>query len=269
MHPLPHTERGVDAVAAAAGAYSPQVPWRQALAVQAGAALLIFALALLAQGGALRGSDAMTWAWLQGVAAASLARGLGMRLWWLPMHALFVPALIWALGSGISPVYALGAFCLLASLYWGVSRTRVPLFLSSRAAVQALADLLPRERSFAFLDLGCGLGGVLSRLARACPSGRYYGIEAAPLPFLLSRARAALRARSCRIAWGDFRKLDLGRYDVVYAYLSPAAMGGLWQQARREMRPRSLLISNSFAIPGVPPARTLRAGGSLLLLWRM
>ena len=94
----------------------------------------------------------------------------------------------------------------------------------------------------------------------------------APLPFLLSWLRAALGARSCRISWGDFHDLDLGRYDVVYAYLSPAAMHELSQKAKREMRAGTLLISNSFAIPGVPPLLTVATGAgdeARLLLWRM
>jgi hypothetical protein len=195
-----------------------------------------------------------------------------MDAWWLPIHALFVPGLVWTQGFGLPPVYALAVFCVLASLYWGVYRTRVPLFLSSRATAQAVAELLPRERSFTFIDLGCGLGGVLASLARARPAGHYYGIESAPVPFLLSWLRAAFAAQSCRISWGDFQNLDLGRYDVVYAYLSPAAMGDLWNKASREMRCGSLLISNSFDIPGVPPALTVatgKRGDSRLLLWRM
>jgi SAM-dependent methyltransferase len=258
-------------MAGSAGAYPARVPLPQAAAAQAGASLVILALTALFPAAAAN-SDAMTWALLQGIVAARLGRGLGMEAWWLPIHALFVPGLVWTLQFGLPPVYALAAFCILASLYWGVSQTRVPLFLSSRAAAQAVADLLPPEGRFTFLDLGCGLGGVLASLARARPAGRYYGIESAPVPFLLSRLRAALVARSCRISWGDFRDLDLGRYDVVYAYLSPAAMGDLWHKASREMRSGSLLISNSFAVPGVPPALTVATGAqvnSRLLLWRM
>lgn len=273
MPPLPNPERV--AVAGAASAYRARVPLRQAAAAQAGASLLVLALlALTAPGSdAAAGSgNAMAWAMLQGIVAASFGRALGMEAWWLPIHVLFVPGLVWTLALGLPPAYALGAFCLMASLYWSVSRTRVPLFLSSRAATHAVADLLPQGRSFSFLDLGCGLGGVLACVARARPAGRYYGIESAPLPFLLARLRAALVGRSCRISWVDFRDLDLGPYEVVYAYLSPAAMGELWLKARREMRCGSLLISNGFAIPGVPPALTVAtgaAGDSRLLLWRM
>ena len=272
MLPLPSPERPGEAPATPVHAYQARVPLLQAAAVQVGASLAITALAFLVPAPAVAHTDAMAFALMQGIVAARLARGLGMDSWWLAIHALFVPGLVWTLGLGLSPAYALAAFCLLASLYWGVSRTRVPLYLSSRAATQAVAELLPQERSFSFLDLGCGLGGVLAYLARARPAGCYFGIEAAPVPFLLSRLRAAFRAPSCRISWGDFRDLDLGSYDVVYAYLSPAAMRPLWDKARREMHSGSLLISNGFAIPGVPPALTLATGAlgdSRLMLWRM
>ncbi len=264
---LPSPERVAEA--GPAGGYPARVPLARAAAAQAGALLLILALTAVFPAAAAADGDVMTWALLQGIVAAGLGRGLDMETWWLPIHALFVPGLVWMLGLGLPPVYAFSAFCLLASVFWGVSRTRVPLFLSSRAAAQAVAGLLPPDGNFSFLDLGCGLGGVLTCLARARPAGCYHGIESAPVPFLLSRLRALLGAPSCRITWGDFRDLDLGRYDVVYAYLSPAAMGGLWQKASREMRSGSLLISNSFAVPGVPPALTLATGGSRLLLWRM
>lgn len=270
--PPPDHEHVVDAVAVPVGAYAARVPLALAVAVQIGASLLVLALMILIPAATGGGADAMSWALAQGIVTARLARGLSMAPWWFPIHALFAPALVWILGFGLSPLYPLGAFGLLLSLYWNVSRTRVPLFLSSRAAVRAVADLLSQEQSFTFLDLGCGLGGVLSRLARARPAGRYYGIEAAPVPFLASRLRAALGAQSCHITWGDFRNLDLGQYDVVYAYLSPAAMGDLWRKARREMRSGSLLISNGFAIPGVPPTLALVTDAhsdSGLFLWRM
>ena len=272
MLPLPSPERVIDAAAESAGEYPVRVPLLRAAAAQAAAFLLILALKALDPAAAAANGDAMAWAWVQGIVAARLGRGLGMETWWLPIHALFVPTLVWMLGLGLPPLYSLGAFFLLASVYWGVARTRVPLFLSSRAAARAVAELLPQERSFTFIDLGSGLGGILSCLARVRPQGRYYGIESAPVPFLLSRLRQALWVQSYQVSWGNFQNLDLGRYDVVYAYLSPAAMTGLWDKARREMRTGSLLISNSFAVPGVPPAFMVATGArdsSRLLLWRM
>lgn len=254
----------------AAGPYSPRVPLLRAAAAQIGASLAVLVLALGIAGVTGGNPSVMPLAVAQGIAAACLARALAMDAWWLPIHALFVPGLIWMLGFAMSPLYPLAAFLVLLAMYGGVFRTRVPLFLSSRAAVTAVAGLLPSRQDFTFLDLGCGTGGVLRSLARQHPAGSYHGIETAPLPFLLSWLRAAFGSNAGSIRWGDFHDLDLAHYDVVYAYLSPAAMDDLWCKARREMRPGSLLISNGFAIPGVRSTATLVTDGdSRLFVWRM
>jgi hypothetical protein len=45
----------------------------------------------------------------------------------------------------------------------------------------------------------------------------------------------------------------LSDYDVVFAFLSPAAMPALWRKASAEMRPGTLLLSYEFSIPGTTP----------------
>jgi hypothetical protein len=272
MPPLPSIEPALDTIPSVNGIYAERVPLAAAAAAQGMAVVTVLLLIAIMPGDSASGVHPLSWALVQGLAAAAIGRSLRMEPWWIPIHALFVPGLVWILAYQPPPEFALILFCLLASVYWGVSRSRVPLFLSSPAAARAVADLLPRDRDFSFLDLGCGLGGVLAHLARARPLGRYHGVELAPVPFLLCRLRAALIGRNCRVSWQDFNTLDLGRYEVIYAYLSPAAMDGLWEKATREMRPGSLLISNSFSVPGVQPAFSRPAGTgceSRLLVWRM
>ena len=272
MPPAQSLDSVLDAEDEPGDAWSPRVPLLKAVTAQSVASVLILSLALLAPQ-ALRHEAAMAWALAQGVVAALLGRFLRMESWWLPIHVMFVPGLAWGVGLGLSPLYALAAFLLMASFYWGVTKTRVPLFLSSRGAVRALATQVPGQGRFNFADLGCGLGGVLGQLARTHPSGRYVGVEAAPAPFLWSWLRSLASGGRIRIRWADLQTLDLGRYDVVYAYLSPAAMPGLWDKAMLEMRPGSLLVSNCFSIPGAPsPTSTVATGdrnGSLLLIWRL
>ena len=70
----------------------------------------------------------------------------------------------------------------------------------------------------------------------------------------------------------DFWAENLGTYDVVYAFLSPAAMPELWRKARAEMKPGTLLISNSFLVPGVEPDRIVPLAGrgsNALYLYRL
>jgi hypothetical protein len=39
----------------------------------------------------------------------------------------------------------------------------------------------------------------------------------------------------------------------VYAFLSPVPMAEVWRKATEELRPGSLLVSNSFPVEGVTP----------------
>jgi len=108
-------------------------------------------------------------------------------------------------------------------------------------------------------------------IAKVRPDCQMLGIEVAPLPWLISHARGRWRRSTARFVLGDYHKLDFREFDVVFAYLSPAAMPALWQKASAEMRPGSLLISYEFEIPGLPPALQQPIGetGKVLYGWIM
>jgi len=209
--------------------------------------------------------------WVEGICAALGGLLFGLPLWWLPINAFFFPTAHALLTVQLSPNFYLAGLCALLLCNVAAWRNRVPLFLSSRRAAAVVANLLPRGGGFRLLDLGCGTGSFLTDVARVRPDGRYSGIEMAPLPYLLGGLRAYGR-RNMRVLWGDFWRLDLSSYDVVYAYLSPAPMGRLWEKARAEMRPGSLFISNDFCVPGVAPTQTIRVGDrmhSTIYVWTM
>ncbi len=211
----------------------------------------------------------VTWIVLEGVLAAALAWVIGLPIWWLVINALFGPLVVWMNQFEIQSGWFLGAFVLLASLFWTTFRSRVPLYLSGKRAHDALAALLPRGARF--LDLGCGFGGLLLALARNRQDGQFCGCEIAPLPALIATLRARGRANAS-IRRADFWKTDLRAFDVVYAFLSPVPMPELWLKARREMHPGALLISNTFVVPGVAPDKVIALHDyrdSALHIWRM
>lgn len=193
---------------------------------------------------------------LGGVLAALVGRAVGLSPWWLPINLAFWPAIVLAYSLAIRPAWFLVGFGLLLAVYWSVVHSRVPFYLTGSKALGALARLLPAGRSFRFVDLGAGTGRVLRRLAVARPEGEYLGIESAPLPFLAAYLRCAVSPDRWRMQWGNFWHADLARYDVIYAYLSPAPMADLLRKLQAEMKPGSLFISNTFALPGVMPAET-------------
>ena len=209
---------------------------------------------------------------LQGGLAAVTGHLLGLPRWWLPISLLFMPAVV--LGQQLDwPVWLPASmFALLLLANWNSLGERVPLYLSSAPAERALQQLLdPLPDDAAFIDLGSGLAGSLTRLARANPQRQFHGVESAPLVFLLGWLRS-LPLANCRVRYGSLWQIDLAPYALVYCFLSPAPMPRVWDKAQAEMGHGSLLVSNSFAIPGVAPAQRIelhdwRAGA--LLVWCM
>lgn len=240
-----------------------------ALLIQMASMLLVFLLIVSQSSIAL---SLFEWAIVQGFLAGLASYYFRMPLWWIPIHLIFMPLSIATLALNISSLWFLLLFVGLLLIYGKTYKTQVPLYLSSKSVNKALESLLPPHDDFSFIDLGSGCGGLLKNLAKVHKNGRFYGIESAPLPFLISKLRNMFRITGCKIVWGDFWKHDFSQYDVVYAYLSPVPMESLWKKARQEMRPGSLLISNTFAIPGITPYKSIQLddfSNSTLYLWKI
>nr|WP_308495535.1 class I SAM-dependent methyltransferase [Duganella guangzhouensis] len=192
--------------------------------------------------------DYVRLALVQGLVAAGLAWKFGLAAWWRAIQLLFPLALLTALALQL-PSWLFGAgFVLLLGWYWSTFRTQVPYYPSGPVVWDAVRQLLPRDRAPRVIDIGSGLGGLTLYLARVRPDADAVGIELAPLPWLVSWLRAKLARSRARFLLGDYEKLDFSQFDLVFAYLSPAAMSGLWRKAAAEMRPGSMLCSYEFII---------------------
>lgn len=226
-------------------------PLRQ-LALQFAAVMAVLSLAWPYYG--LRG-EALPWpetALLIGAAGAVLATITRQPWWWRVMHALFAP-LAWLVSlAEIDPGWFLLAFGLLLLVYRGAVTGQVPLYLSNRSTATALLALLPAGTARC-CDLGAGIGSVLRPLAEARSDAHFTGVENAPATWLcgwlLTRPYRNLDWRMASL-WDT----PLGGFDVVYAFLSPAPMARLWQKAQAEMKPGTLFVSNSFAVPDQVPS---------------
>lgn len=208
---------------------------------------------------------------LQGLCAALIGERLGLSVWWRPLNLAFVPGLVLLQDHALPPWLLLAGFVVLLLLNWNALVERVPLYLTGAPAERQLsARLATLPAGFRFVDLGSGLGGTLSRLAKAYPDGQFLGVETAPLAFVLCWLRCLPRD-NCRVRFRSLWRVDLGDFDAVYCFLSPAPMPALGQKASAQMKPGALLISNSFEIPGVPAEESLPLDdwrGSQLLVWR-
>jgi len=242
--------------------------------LRAGLALVLAYLLLLgtARSGLLPpGLQGPRAVWLMGILAAALGRALRLAPGWVAPLLVLPWLLDFALRQALPAwVWPAGLLALLL-VYGGGLFTRVPLYHSNRAAWAALEGLCPPSL-LRFADLGAGFGGPLAHLARRRPDGFFLGVEASPLTFLVAWLRTLPVRSNCKMELGTLWNLDLSGFDVVYAFLSPAPMPRLWEKARREMRPGTLLVSHTFEVPGqVPEARIPLPGRSdaCLFLYRL
>ena len=220
--------------------------------------------------------DPLSFALLCGILAAMLSHLAGLARWWLLIQLLFAPTLVLMLKLNVPSGIYLAAFLVMLAVYWSTFRSQVPLYLSSKRVWKTLEELLPpleAGKHFSFMDIGSGMGGVLTHLSTVRPDGRYFGVENAPLPYLLSRFRIKLgKHPNCHVMWDSLWGCNLASYDVVFAYLSPVPMEQLWDKVKREMRPGTLFISNSFAVPENPPQYSISLDDlhhSTLHIWHM
>lgn len=211
------------------------------------------------------------WTAVAGAIAALVGAAIGMASWWALINLIFPPSVYAAMTLAIPGWIFLALFTALVAVYWN-SVQGVPLYLTNRTTWAGLADLLPKEQSVTFADLGCGIGGTLRYLAKIREDSVFTGIESAPIPLAIAKIRTLFGGRgNIYLRYGDMWNVDLSEFDVVYAFLSPAPMERLFEKARLEMKPGSMFISNSFVVPGESPTEFVEVPDgqkTKLLIWR-
>ena len=207
----------------------------------------------------------------QAVCSSCLAFLLGLDWWWVVIEFIFPPAVIGSLLFDLPTSFSFFAFFLMLLLFWSTFRTQVPYYPSKSNLPPVILELLPVASPFNFIDVGSGLGGLLINLKKKRPDGQFEGVEIAPLPWCLSVMRAWLFRVDIQLKLKNYMKCDFSQYDVIFAYLSPAAMPGLWEKAHAEMRPGSMLMSYEFIIPDVPPDIEINSADNspVLYVWRI
>ncbi len=227
--------------------------------------MLWFFVAQLLGGGVIAGlvvaqvlaiHSLLTFALLQGVCSAAFSAALRGPRWWIPLHLIFLPGVVLVSGMHLDSGWFLAAFLALVLIYWSTFQSRVPLYLSNAATAQALLELIPGDSGLRIADAGCGTGSLLLQLAQGRPGSYFEGMEVAPLPWLAAWLKLRKLPNSL-VRWGSFWSWSFAEQDIVYVFLSPVPMTRVWNKARAEMRPGTLLVSNSFAIPGVEPERVI------------
>ena len=206
---------------------------------------------------------------IQGVFAALISYWRRMRLWWLPIQFVLPSATLFFLALQISPTWYLFVFLILLMVFWGAIFSRVPLYLSGTQVWDEVLGLIPQKEGLKILDVGSGIGGPALYFAKKRPDMLVHGVEISPFLWLVSCLRRAVTRSSARFFLRNYQNMHFGKYDVVFAYLSPVVMDDLWVKAKKEMKRGSLFLSFEFVVEDVEPQIRMEIGKKILFGWRI
>lgn len=207
---------------------------------------------------------------MQALSAVALCMLASMAVWWRWIHGTF-PLAMFAMSMWSIPneVYLVG-FIMSLSIFWTTFRSQVPFFPSRPIVREKVAALIPDDQAARMIDIGSGLGDLSMHIADAKKQCQVEGIEIAPMPWFISALRAWCSKSSAKFTLGNYHELNFATYDLVFAYLSPAAMPTLWEKAKQEMQVGSLLVSYEFEIPNAKPSFTIQNGSApTIYVWEM
>lgn len=184
-----------------------------------------------------------------GVLAGFISYFLALPVWWQRINSGFA-LLVFIFYSWQLPTWIyLAVFTVLLAMYWNTLMTRVPYYPSNLLVWEAVEKLLPTRSSIKVLEIGSGMGGFSRYLSKRNPTIAVTGLETAPLPWLISYVLAKLERAPCHLKRKNYTQEDFSQYDLIYAFLSPAAMPQLHVQARQELHQEACIVSYMFDWP--------------------
>ncbi|MFA5040951.1 MAG: class I SAM-dependent methyltransferase [Bdellovibrionales bacterium] len=178
---------------------------------------------------------------------------------------LLVAMLAWFAWSAAHPLTWYSLFPLLCFGYAGYrivfeltfNRKNVPSLATGYKGRRKIAEILRRDADqrgkevYTVVDLGSGRGELARRIAKNIPNAKVIGIELARIPFLqASFIQKWLGPKNVSYLCCDFWPYDCSNVDAVVFYLTPRLAEQVGEKLRRELKPRSIIISHTFPLSG-------------------
>ena len=125
----------------------------------------------------------------------------------------------------------------------------------NRVVLDVLHEINPTGR---VVELGSGWGTLALRIGKRLPQCSVVGYENSPVPYVVSKLlRVVMSVPSVVFTRADFYAVSLSDFDVAVCYLYPGAMEKLREKFVSELRPGTLVMSHTFAVPGWEPERVV------------
>lgn len=134
-------------------------------------------------------------------------------------------------------------------------KTAVPWAKAPMSGLDDILQALNLPAGSLIYDLGCGDGRFLF-LAEG-KGLKAIGYELAFYPYLKARAQKFLKNSSVKIENKDFFKQDFSQADAIFIFLTASVMEKIGHKLKKALRPKTIVASYGFEIPGWKTSRVL------------
>lgn len=130
-----------------------------------------------------------------------------------------------------------------------------PFVPSNRRTLDLMLEKAHLKKGTLVYDLGCGDGRLLIRAEKKY-SIQGIGYENAPIAFLIGLLNKIIHRSHVSLRFKNFFKSSLKDADFIFLYLGPEVQVKLAPKLKKECRHGTLIISNTFHLPGFKPFKT-------------
>lgn len=143
-----------------------------------------------------------------------------------------------------------------ATVFVSFFMAKVPFVPTRKKILPLLEPHLKDRKGQLMVDIGCGDGKVLFWAEKKLGlKGR--GFEIAPLPYLLSQISKYIRSSSVELRFANFFKQNLQDANLIFCYLFPELVEKAYDQAKKQCKPGTLFICNTFRPKQLEPVKII------------
>ncbi len=125
-----------------------------------------------------------------------------------------------------------------------------PFVPSTSPATRKMIELAGIKKGSIVYDLGSGDGRLLAQAAGKGAIATGYEINPLLVFYSVLRFLPLILRGRVKSVWGNFWKQNLSQADIVFVYLLPWRMDALATKLTKELKPGSVVVTNSFIFPG-------------------
>lgn len=136
---------------------------------------------------------------------------------------------------------------------------------TSRKALKEIKKIINKyaPKASNFYDLGCGRGTVVIYVKKHFPNFQVFGLDKNPRRLFFAKLKSLILRQKVKFVYQDILDINLSSADIIYTYLWYDLMPILKEKFIKELKPGTLVITNTSNLAGIKPKEIICAHQNL------